>query len=336
MIDTRHVYVEQELAGDGETQDLLQRLGVEQITWIDNAARFFNRPGQEFTVQKRRPRLILARKRGRMLYRGDQRVRSFGAEQDVFYNDPVRNCVYDCDYCFLQGMHRSANILFHVNFNEYLAAVDRHISTHGSLYLSISYLSDLLALERPFGLVRRWIEARRHRETLEIEVRTKSDGYAAIADLEPDPGTILTWSLSPAEIGSCHEHGTATFHQRLFDAARAAQQGWRVRVCFDPVIVDENWRQAYTDAIRELFTRLPAERLEAVSFGVFRMQREFYERLVDDRATGPDAPRWGAEIAAVGPGPASYTEAIRNEVFIALEEQLAGYIDRERIHSVHG
>lgn len=333
MIDTSHLYVEEELAEDDTTRALIKRLGARHLTWIDNAAAFFNRPGQEFPVQKRRPRLILARKKGRMLYRGDERVASFGATAPVFYNDPVRNCLYDCDYCFLQGMHRSANILYHVNVDDYLTAVDEQLASDGALYLSISYLSDLLALEHQFGLVRRWIGARRERPGLEMEVRTKSDGYAAIADLDPDPGTILTWSLSPPEIASRHEYGTASFRQRLFDAARAARRGWRVRVCFDPVIVDDDWRATYTRTIEELFSRLPGDRLEAVSFGVFRMQREFYQRIVGatDRAPG-----WGAPIESEGDRPASYANEIRREVFGLLGAELARYIDVERIHSVHG
>ncbi len=334
MIDFDHVYVESALEEDAEVQLLLRTIAPNHVTTIENAASYFNRPGQEFSVQKRRPKLVLARKTGTLLYAGDERIQSFGTEQQLFYTDPVRNCLYDCDYCFLQGMHRSANILYHVNFRDYLAAVDRHLQEHKSLYLSISYLSDLLGFERLFGLVRRWISARRDRPGLEIEVRTKSDGYAAIADLKPDPGTILTWSLSPSAIASRHEYGTAAFRQRVLDAARAIQRGWRVRLCFDPVIVHPEWQTAYRESIAELFRRVSADGIEAVTFGVFRMQQDFFERLPGAR--DDDAPLWGAAIVGSGDAPASYSEYLRGEVFAFLETELSRYLAPEKVFSVHG
>ncbi len=331
MITFDHVYVERSARDYPLTRDVLSRLSSPHVTEIDDANAFFKRPGQDFALQKRAPKLILARKRGTYLYRGNERIASFGAERALFYTDIVRNCLFDCDYCFLQGMHPSANILLNVNIEDYLEAVTTHMTRYGELYLSISYLSDLLGFERHFGLVRRWIEASRNIRGVEIEVRTKSDGFSTLHDVAPHKGVILTWSLSPDALARGHEAGTGGFAQRLFDARRAALRGWRVRLCFDPVIVAESWRDDYRRAVEEVFRRMPHDGIEAVSFGVFRMHPDFLRRM---RVFRRESILENGVIDREGV--ASYAAEIREEVFAFMTDLLARELPRERIHAVHG
>ena len=35
------------------------------------------------------------------------------------------NCVYDCSYCFLQGMFNSANYLVFVNYEDYFKEIEK-------------------------------------------------------------------------------------------------------------------------------------------------------------------------------------------------------------------
>ena len=331
MIDLNHIYVERAAAELPLTRSLLDRLRPTHITRIDDAQRFFKRPQQDFGRQKRMPHLIIARKTGSFLYEGSERVASFGQERAVHYNDMLRNCLFDCDYCFLQGMHRSANILLNANIDDYVAAVDRYLQDHRGLYLSVSYLTDLLGFERAFGLARRRGEVARDRSGLELELRTKSDGFSALGEVEPHPGVILTWSLSPDAVARRHEAGTAAFQQRVFDARRAADRGWRVRICFDPIIATENWRRHYGAAIRDLFRRVPAAAIEEISFGVFRMHPDFLDRILRFRSS--ESLETGVQREE---RVASYSEAMRDELFDFMREEIAGYLPSERIHPVHG
>lgn len=331
MIAFDHIYVERGAEDEPVARDIIARLAPQRITEIDDAQRFFKRPGQDFARQKWAPRLILARKSHQFLYTGSERVASFGTERAVHYNDMVRNCLFDCDYCFLQGMHRSANILVNVNLPDYLHAVDRHLAEEGHLYLSISYLSDILGFERHFGMVRRWIEVARHRQNLEIEVRTKSEGFPTIADLKPHRGIVLTWSLSPDVVARRSEAGTAAFAHRLLDARRAAQQGWRVRLCFDPIIITDDWQEHYDDAIQQVFRRMPPDSVEEISFGVFRMHPDFLRRIQTFRSA--ESLERGVQV---GPAVAAYQDQLREEVFAFMRDRLERHLPADRIHPVHG
>ena len=37
------------------------------------------------------------------------------------------NCIYDCNYCFLQGMFNSANYLVFVNYEDYFKEIEKII-----------------------------------------------------------------------------------------------------------------------------------------------------------------------------------------------------------------
>ena len=39
------------------------------------------------------------------------------------------NCVYDCRYCFLQGMYRSANYVLFVNYDDFRVQIEESISS---------------------------------------------------------------------------------------------------------------------------------------------------------------------------------------------------------------
>ena len=58
------------------------------------------------------------------------------------------NCVYDCRYCFLQGMYSSANYVLFVNYEDFEGAIAEEIGENngGGVYYS-GYDCDSLALE---------------------------------------------------------------------------------------------------------------------------------------------------------------------------------------------
>ena len=275
------IYVERKARAHPESERILTRLAGLPLVEIEDYQELFSRPRQSFSAQKRAPALVLAVKEGTFLYRGSERINSW-QQSSVWYNDLIRNCVYDCEYCFLQGMHASAHAVINVNIEDYLAETRRALVREGRLYLSISYLTDLLGFEPITHYTQRWIEFARNIPNLEVEIRTKSDNWAALRGLAPSGNVVLVWSLSPVQVAATIEHGTASFANRLYSARNAIAQGYRVRLCFDPVVVGPGWEEQYRDCVAETFKRLPAGRIELVSVGGLRMGNDQFSRLRKD------------------------------------------------------
>ena len=326
-----HIYIERAAADYADTHHIRQRFPEARQIEIEHHGELFNRPRQHFQIQKRSPKLILAVARGQLLYRGSERIDSFD-EGFVHYNAQIRNCLYNCEYCFLQGMHNSANILLYVNGSDFVRAAREHLHAHGPYWLSISYLTDLLAFEDMLPLCRRWIEFARAEPDITIEIRTKSDNWPALRDIDPPGNVILVWSLSPHAIAQRHELGTASFRNRLLAAREAAHAGWRLRLCFDPVLAVENWRTHYTDGFRELFERIEPRYIEKISFGVFRMHPDFLSRIRAMRADSPLLYSPFERSNGVVSHPAATIATMRTFV----EQQLTRWLPVERIAFVHG
>lgn len=79
-----------------------------------------------------------------------------------------------------------------------------------------------------------------------------------------------------------YEHNTPSIRARIESIERAARQGLKVRVCFDPLITqgDIGERRAeYGELIRSLFDSIEPELLYDVSLGEFRVPCDYLKRM---------------------------------------------------------
>ena len=144
-----HIYVEKDALNYPLTESVLSKYGSSKMIEINNYKEIFNRSNQNFQLQKFSMKLILAIKKAPYLYPVSSIVQEFDSP-NVFYTTPVINCLYNCDYCFLQGMYPSGNMVLFVNENDFFDGTVLEIQKRKykkPLYLSISYYTDLLAME---------------------------------------------------------------------------------------------------------------------------------------------------------------------------------------------
>jgi spore photoproduct lyase len=107
-------------------------------------------------------------------------------------------------------MHQSAHTVMFLNNDDFIDAARRQLE-QGPMYLSISYLSEILAFEPLYPYSAEWLEFARGRRDFALEIRTKSDYYQAISSLKPSENSFLVWSLSPEDISREHERGCPPF-----------------------------------------------------------------------------------------------------------------------------
>lgn len=280
-----HLYIERRAEDQPLTSAVLQRFPKATRIGIDDYKNVFNRPRQSFAAQKRSMNLILAVKKDQWLYDGSSFSPSFG-HRHFYYNTLLLNCVYNCDYCYLQGMYPSANLVLFVNEQDFFSAVDERLQHH-PVYLCISYDTDLLAVENVFQLCRRWITFASERPDLTVELRTKSANFAAISDLPPHPGVVLAWTITPEPVATAYESGTPRTARRLQSVAEALHAGWRVRICVDPVLWIENARERYETLVGQLAGTVALDKIHDFSIGTFRMNKDYLAAIRRFRKDSP-------------------------------------------------
>jgi len=238
----------------------------------------FCKKGQDFITQKNSPKLILAIKSDSWFYKGSEMCDSFG-HANFIYTSEMMNCLYNCEYCYLRGMYNSANIVIFVNQDDCFNVIERVLPP----FICVSYDSDMLALEYLTGFTRGWLEFCRKHPEAEIELRTKSSAFKYISDIPPLPNVTLAWTLSPDAVISQFEKGAPPLASRLASIREAINRGWAVRICIDPIIKFNGWRESYQnlvqlikDAIEDIIN---SDSFADVSIGAFRAPPDYYNRM---------------------------------------------------------
>ncbi len=320
-----HVYVEKQALDFPATKIILESFPHALIVEIEHYKDFFCRSGQDFQLQKSSQKLILAVRKDKFIYEGADVCHSFG-HSSFYYTSSILNCIYNCDYCYLQGMLPSGNMVVFVNLEDYLSRVDALLKS-APLYLTVSYDTDLLAFENIYPFTSGWIEYAGKKEGLTMEIRTKSVNYKAISRLKPYDNVILAWTISPDSIIAKYEKNTPSLEARLGAIKEAASDGWKVRLCFDPMILTDNWQGIYEECIRKIFNMVRSSEIDDVSIGVFRMASHYLKKIRKNRLDSslihyPFDCRDGI---------CSYPEEIKRELIYFVRDELSAHIDKRRI-----
>ena len=168
------VYVEHHLREHPRVRSILKRFHRATVIDVEHYGEVFNVKQQDFRVQKQRPALILAAKNNRKVLPSPS---GFGVGGDEnYYFSHLLNCIYDCRYCFLQGMYRSANYVLFVNYEDFedeIVSIVRENSSRSPYFFS-GYDSDSLALEDVSQFTEHFLPIFEKYEHATLELRTKS------------------------------------------------------------------------------------------------------------------------------------------------------------------
>ena len=276
-----HIYIEKAAMDHPRTGQILSQFPDAEYIEINHYKDVFSRGHQNYALQKATPNLILALKKEPYVYEGAPVCQNFG-NRHFYYSSSVMNCFYDCEYCYLQGMYPSANLVVFVNPEDIFNRVEELLKSY-PVYLCISYDTDLLALENKLGYVKEWHRFAGSHPDLTVELRTKSSNFQVLNTLKPYPNFILAWTLTPDSIQKNYEHHTPSLNERLDCLKKAINKGFMVRLCFDPLIYQTNWKIIYEEMISTAFSRLPADKIKDISLGVFRVSHDYLKQMRKQR-----------------------------------------------------
>ena len=281
----QYIYVEEAILQSPDVERVLRKFPKAKVIPIKHYKDVFNRKKQGRLAQSRSRKLILAKKEGQRLYDGAVVCQDF-SESHFCYTSLLMNCPFHCAYCYLQGMYPSSNLVMFLNLEDYFSDCRKWIAEKGSLYLCISYDTDLLAMEGVYPYVEEFARFLNQENALRIEVRTKAGGEGLWRKMQRLPLSsdarkrmIFAFTLSPEEIIEEAEEGTARLSSRIFAIQKALEEGYLVRLCFDPMIYHPRWKELYGDLLQEVFEKIPMEQIHDCSVGSFRISESYLKAM---------------------------------------------------------
>ena len=117
------IYIENEIKEHSRTIAITKKFKDSKVIYINNYSEVFNKKNQSFDLQKKKPAIILAKKHKNYL---NKIPKNYGIGNHYnYYFSYMYNCVFDCKYCFLQGLYSSANYVIFVNYEDFLHEIKK-------------------------------------------------------------------------------------------------------------------------------------------------------------------------------------------------------------------
>ena len=277
MIET--IYVEDEIQNHPKTKFILNKFKKSRIISINKYGEIFNKRNQNFRIQKANPCLILAHKKDNFVLPAPE---GFGiGSSKNFYFSHMYNCIYDCRYCFLQGMYSSANYVIFVNFEDFDISIEKIIENNldSKVTFFSGYDCDSLALENVTGFAKHILPIFRKYPQIEIEFRTKSIQKEPFLSVKPMPNVILAYSLMPELMSNSLDNKAPSISKRIRVISELASKGWKIGLRFDPLIHGENWKELYQELLENIYNNISLDNLHSVSFGSLRFPKRMFKDI---------------------------------------------------------
>ncbi|MFO7603617.1 MAG: DNA photolyase [Gammaproteobacteria bacterium] len=273
------IYIEDAVRDHPQTQAIIQRFEKSTRVPIQHYGEVFNRKGQNFRLQKQQPALILADKHNERVLPAPPGY-GIGGRHNYYFSHML-NCVYDCRYCFLQGMYRSAHYIIFVNYEDFRQAIVDTATRHPGeeTWFYSGYDCDSLAYEPVTGFVQAFLPTFAGHGHAWLELRTKSTQIRSLLEHSALPNVVVAFSFTPEAISAQHEHGVPSVAKRIEAMTKLQAQGWKLGLRFDPMIYHPDYQQQYTELFQQIFARIDPAAVHSVSLGAFRIPRGFYQNV---------------------------------------------------------
>ena len=208
------IYFEESISEHPRTLGIFERFPQATRVPCSNYQEVFNPNGQNFRLQKKKPSLILAQKEGNFALPIPE---SYGVGGKTnYYFSHMLNCLYDCRYCFLQGMYSSANYVLFVNYEDFLKDIVQKTSeSHEPAWFFSGYDCDSLALDSISQFSSFFLPHFSKLSNSYLELRTKSVNIKPLLKSEAVPNIITAFSFTPQEISEQIEKGVPSVNSRI-------------------------------------------------------------------------------------------------------------------------
>ncbi len=234
----------------------------------------------------------------------------------------IKNCVYDCSYCFLQEFLENNSLLtVFVNIEDLFDELREIFSSRPDNIFRVGTgeLTDSLALDRIVPHTDFLIPFFEQFDNAVLELKTKSDQVDNLLRYQGTRNIIISWSINPREIAELEEKGTPGLDQRLQAARRCQDHGYRIGFHFDPIIIFPGWEQAYKETVDQLFDTVSPSAIEWISLGSFRYKPRL-KQIIKDRHR--DSLLFTQEHVPSEDGKYRYLRPLRNHAY----ETIRGFI----------
>ena len=262
-------------------EEILSKLSCENIFEIDSYEKVFGKFRKPYLAKRSNLNLFLARKKGELIKKTPNAY-GYDMESPHYYHVHQYNCIFECEYCYLQGYFPSPDIVLFLNHEEIISEMKTLCKTKtGNVWFHAGEFSDSLALahiSNELGLYSDFIQ---DTPNAFLELRTKSVNLRGLKNVIPDPRLVIGVSLSPEGVAAELDRKTPSTKLRLRALKTLQSRGFSISLHLDPIVLisTKETLGLYNELIQQIAASLDLEKISYLSLGVVRFPKSSYREI---------------------------------------------------------
>lgn len=274
------IFVEETVRELPQTQKILQSFSHLPIHPIDKVEDYFGRVKKPYLHKRDSLNLFIGQKKGQLVKEAPP---AYGGQSGKhYYFIHAYNCLYECEYCYLQGYFHSPDLVLFINHEEITQEMKRltlSAPQGEKVWFHAGEFSDSLALSHLTGELPHYFSLMQELPQAQLELRTKSNNIRELLKLPALPNVVVSFSLSPEKVAKEFDHRAPSVKLRLQAIAQLAARGFSIGVHFDPIFAAPGVHEEYQVLLEDLLQAMGGQPLAYLSLGVVRFPEDIYRQM---------------------------------------------------------
>jgi spore photoproduct lyase len=308
-------------------QELLSKIKYRDLKVIDKIEDIWGRVKKPYLQKRTTLNLFIGRKKGQLLKEAPSAY-GVGSEKHFYYIHAY-NCIYECEYCYLQGYFNSPDIVLFINHQEILNEIERTIEQYPDAWFHSGEFSDSLALSHITCELPGYHKLFERYPNAKLEIRTKSVNLKEILNLSPLPNIICSFSIAPEQAIKKFDYKCPSLKHRLNAIKTLVHAGHPIGIHLDPIVYHPEFENEYRALILDLMGVLPDSSLTYISLGVVRFTGDVYQQVKNNY---PDSPLTIERYHKSFDGKIRYPAPMRAWILNTVKEMLLPFYQSEKIY----
>jgi len=323
------IFVEQELRNNKNVLQIISKLKKEiPVHYIEKYTDVFEKVKKPYLQKQNNLNLFLASKKGELVKEAPPAY-GFSKNKHYYFFHSL-NCIFECEYCYLQGYFNSPDIVYFVNYEDVgteIKQLDKNASKESPVWFHMGEFSDSLSLSSLSNDIEYYFKLFSTLENSFLELRTKSINIKQILAQNPVNNIITSFTLGPSSLKSV-EKKIPSPTLRIKAMRKLIENGFKVGLHLDPVIYHDNFEKNYFELIQELSESFELDNLKYISIGVVRFTKDSYRQLLQNY---PDSVCQSHEFTTSFDGKIRYPRPIRLKILNYIKRSLVKHGAPEEI-----
>lgn len=314
------IYIEKSLQQDplslSKIEKTLKRFPNASVFYIDNYRNVFGKFYKPYLSKRDNLWLFLAQKKGELV---KPTPPAYGTNTGKhYYFVHAYNCIYECQYCYLQGYFHSPDIVLFLNHTEILQNIETIIKNHltnyphEEIWFHAGEYSDSLALSDLSGELPEFFELFKKYPEAKLELRTKSIKIQELLKLPALANVFISFSLSSDRNTKEIDLKTPKLDLKLGAISTLAKNGFSLGLHFDPIVYNETFDEDYRQLMERLKNSLTKDQIEKqlayISIGVVRFTKDVHSKVTKNY---PDSTMFSFDMIRSFDGKMRYPKPLR-------------------------